>query len=201
VDADVAVSSGRLQIFQGDLTDEDAIRRAIRDNLSAETKDVIINCAGKPKSFSCCVGPPLIPDVLRVVVATMREKNLKRLLNQMGAMTVDKRLRGDPSYYPKKCGVRVCGPLMCIRGMLGDNEQVSPFLYTECDDIEWIVTRPGLLTDRKTKITPGKTKMGVVRKEPMSTAFVDLGAWTLEAVFDDSLVHTSPIPGYVSSSA
>ena len=54
VDPDAVLSSGRLQIFQGDLTDEDAIRRAIRDNLSAETKDVIINCAGRPKS---CIKP------------------------------------------------------------------------------------------------------------------------------------------------
>jgi len=190
----------RLQIVQGDLTDADAIKNVIREKLSPETGDVIINCAGKPKACSLCGGAPLLPDAVRAIVQGMREKGLKRFLNQMGAMTVDKRLRRDPSYYPKKCIVRFCGPLMCIRGMVGDNEQVAPFLYKECADIEWIVSRPGLLVEGKSKCGE-KYTMGVVWKEPFLTAYVDLGEWTVRAVFEDNLVHTSPTPGYVARSA
>ncbi len=189
-----------LRIIVGDLTNADQIRDAVRQ-LSSENGDVIINCAGKPKGFSLCGGKPLIPDVVRTIVQTMRECGLKRFLNQAGAMTTDKRLYKDPSYYPKKCMVCCCGPLLCIRGMVTDNSLLAPYIYRECDDIEWIVTRPGYLVEKPSKCSPngaiGSLGMGVVGKEPFSTTFVDLGQWTAKAVFDDTLVHTSPVPGYV----
>lgn len=188
----------QLKILEGDLRDDNAVRSAVRDSgLSQANNDVVVNCAGKPKAWGCFGGEPLIPGVVVAVVETMREVGLKRFLNQMGAMTTDPRGKKDPSYVPKKIMVRLCGPLMCIRGMVTDNELVAPYIYKQCADLEWIVSRPGLLVEKPSKCVGGKWEMGVVKKEPMTTIFADLGAWTLRAVFDDSLVQKAPIPGHV----
>ena len=81
--------------------------------------------------------------------------------------------------------------------MVMDNARVVPYVYREMDDLEWIVTRPGLLARSASKNTEKKA-LGPSKDEAFSVAFVDLGEWTAKAAFDASLVHTTPKLAYVA---
>ena len=120
------------------------------------------------------------------------EIGLKRILIQTGAMSADTRLDRDPSYLFKKFMVTFMSPLMWIKGMVSDNHALVPYVYREMDDLEWIVSRPGLLAEK-----PSKGALGVATSEAFVTSFVDLGEWTAKAVFDADLVHTAPVLAYV----
>ena len=75
--------------LEGDLTDLNAVRSAVRDSgLSHANGDVIIECAGKPKSCQILAGKPMLLPAVRAIAETMREIGLKRILIQTGAMSV-----------------------------------------------------------------------------------------------------------------
>ena len=111
-------------------------------------------------------------------------------------MSSDTRLYRDPSYLFKACLVTFMSPLMCIKGMVSDNHALVPYVYREMDDLEWIVSRPGLLAEKPSRSTDAKA-LGAAGSESFVTPYVDLGEWTAKAVFDANLVHTSPSLAYV----
>jgi len=192
-----ALMENNLKILQGDLTDLNAVRSAVRDSgLSHANGDVIIECAGKPKGCEILAGKPMLLPAVRAIAETMREIGLKRILIQTGAMTSDTRLYRDPSYLFKACLVTFMSPLMCIKGMVSDNYALAPYVYREMDDMEWIVSRPGLLAEKPSRSTDAKA-LGVAWSEAFVTSYVDLGEWTAKAVFNADLVHTSPSLAYV----
>ena len=99
VGVDPALVDARVTILRGELTDLDSVRSAVRDGgLSRDAGDVIVFCAGKPKSFALVAGAPMLLPAVRAIAETMREVGLKRILIQTGAMSLDGRLRRDPSY-------------------------------------------------------------------------------------------------------
>ena len=198
VGVDAALISSGLKIVVGDLTDLDAVRRVVRESgLSHANGDAIASVAGKPKS--CAVfttGEPMLLPAVRAVAETMRELGLKRFLLQTGAMCAS---RNDPTFYVKFFMTRVVSPLLCVKEMVVDNLRVAPYVYREMDDLEWIVTRPGLLSETTSKNTKKKA-LGPSTFEASSTAYVDIGEWTAKASFDASLVHTTPKLAYVATS-
>ena len=192
-----ALMQDKLKVLEGDLTDLNAVRSAVRDSgLSHANGDVIIECAGKPKAFQILAGKPMLLPAVRAIAETMREIGLKRILIQTGAMSVDPRLDRDPSYPFKTFMATFMSPLMWIKGMVSDNHALVPYVYREMDDLEWIVSRPGLLAEKPSKKTDAKA-LGVARSEAFVTSFVDLGEWTAKAVFNADLVHTAPVLAYV----
>ena len=102
-------------------------------------------------------------------------------------MSVDTRLDRDPSYPFKTFMVTFMSPLMWIKGMVSDNHALVPYVYREMDDLEWIVSRPGLLAEK-----PSKGALGVARARRSSRRSSTSG-WTAKAVFDADLVHTAPL--------
>ena len=136
----------------------------------------------------------LLPAV-RAIAETMREVGLKRILIQTGAMSLDGRLRRDPSYRAKRFMTFYMSPLLCIKDMVVDNWALTPYVHTEMMDLEWIVTRPGPLAETRSKNTEKKA-LGPASSDAF-TAYVDVGEWTAKAVFDADLVHTAPILAYV----
>ena len=194
---DDVASLEAISIIEGDLTRKVDIQRAIKE-LSQEDGDVVIQCAGKPKGCALFGGTPFLPEVVKNIVESMREAGLKRVLFQAGAMSADERYKADPDFAMKACMGSCCAPIFCIKGMISDNALTVPYIYQQCDDIEWIVSRPGALVDSVTK-NKDNTRLGVAKSEPMSTPFTDLGEWTVKAVFDSTLIHTAPIPGYVDN--
>eukprot|EP00520_Triparma_pacifica_P010599 CAMPEP_0118637320 /NCGR_PEP_ID=MMETSP0785-20121206/3089_1 /TAXON_ID=91992 /ORGANISM="Bolidomonas pacifica, Strain CCMP 1866" /LENGTH=227 /DNA_ID=CAMNT_0006528497 /DNA_START=1160 /DNA_END=1840 /DNA_ORIENTATION=+ len=171
---DDALVSSNLKIVKGNLTDATSIATVI-EQACLSNSDAIVNVAGKPQRAP--VKPPLIPVVIKTICDTMRKLKLGcTLLNQAGEMTVTNP-RTTP-YFLTRCMIRCFGPLLGIRGMLEDNEDVAHYLYNECSDIDWIMTRPGLLKDVDSKQTPTKV-MGIVKAGPSVTAHRDLAQWTV----------------------
>ena len=200
VGVDAALISSGLKIVAGDMTDLDAVRRVVRESgLSHANGDAIASVAGKPKSSAVfTTGEPMLLPAVRAIAETMRECGLKRFLLQTGAMCVDARLRGDPAYYFLFFMSRVMSPTLGLKESVMDNAMVVPYVYREMDDLEWIVTRPGLLARSASKNTEKKA-LGPSKVEAFfSVAFVDLGEWTAKAAFDASLVHTTPKLAYVA---
>ena len=55
-----------MKVLEGDLTDLNAVRSAVRDSgLSHANGDVIIECAGKPKAFQILAGKPMLLPAVR----------------------------------------------------------------------------------------------------------------------------------------
>jgi hypothetical protein len=196
VGVDPALVDARVTILRGELTDLDSVRSAVRDGgLSRDAGDVIVFCAGKPKSFALVAGAPMLLPAVRAIAETMREVGLKRILIQTGAMSLDGRLRRDPSYRAKRFMTFYMSPLLCIKDMVVDNWALTPYVHTEMMDLEWIVTRPGPLAETRSKNTEKKA-LGPASSDAFA-AYVDVGEWTAKAVFDADLVHTAPILAYV----
>jgi len=195
VDPDLA--KAHLFPFEGDLEDTEKVRKAVTDTgLSKDNGDVIIYCAGRRKSCSVLyANPPMNIIAVNAVVDEMRKKGLKRILYQGGAMSVDKRLYLDPMCCFKTFMVHCLSPLFCIKDMVVENARVTPFIYTECDDIEWIYTRPGWLLEGESRLSD-KLGFGVTNSDA-PCRYCDIGAWTAKAVFDEKLIHTTPYIGYV----
>lgn len=173
-----------LEVVKGDLTDLEAVRESVRG------MNYVVSVAGGPHSNKKYVNGFMERFVV-AVVSGCRKYNCNRFLFQAGAFSP---YPGHPLNRTAKFMRSVMAPLMGISSMLKDNDEVVKYLFSKCDDIEWTVTRPGMLKDGTSK---GMVKSG--DKMPMgSIRFVDLAIYTLkELVHEDGIyVHKCPYPVY-----
>ncbi len=127
-----------LEIVEGDFKDTHAVRKAVKGCSS------IICAAGDAKTQR---KEHIMSDLMHEVVDGMREHNVHRLVYQAGAFSPAP--GQDNPRMIKWFSRPVLGRLMGIHGMLEDNDEVITFLHDQASDIDWTVTRPGTLREKK----------------------------------------------------
>ncbi|MEM9192498.1 MAG: NAD(P)H-binding protein [Myxococcota bacterium] len=169
----------RLEVAEGDFTNTRAIRTALRD------ADSVI-CAGGNAKLS--KAGRVMSALVRDVVIGMREHGVRRLVYQAGAFSPAPSTRSPLSLRAMRT---VVGGLMGISGTLADNDEIMIYLDQEARDIDWTVTRPGLIRER-----PSKGPIRALSSPGPVCHFVDLAQFTLDTAMSDALTHEFPYVGY-----
>lgn len=173
-----------VMLVKADLLDAQAVGAA------CEGVDAVISMVGPPPGADTSPLPPAI----RAVVAGMRAHGVRRLIVQGGGFV---KLEGEPTLIDR--GLRaVFAAAMNEAAVLKGNDEMARFLVSECDDIDWTITRPGLLSD--------DGPAGVVEAMhdygpgmPGGTpSKVDLTRWYIDLIDDARATHKAPAPGYAA---
>lgn len=135
----------------------------------------------------------MMPEAIRNTVAAMRVHGIKRLIVQTGGFV---KLKGEESNLLERGAKGAFGLLMKEKATLEGNDKVSLFLQEECSDIDWTMTRPGMLSDN--------TEEGVVEAAfdygPGMPADhpskMDLTRWYIELLRDPKSTHKAVAPQY-----
>jgi uncharacterized protein len=172
-------SNPNLEVVKGDLSDADAIDRAVAG------ADYVVCTTGDAKASQAAL---VMSPFVRKLVASMRKHGVRRLLYQAGAFS-------PAPDQPSPIFIRVMrvllAPLLGISGMLRDNDEIMKFLTAEAKDLEWTVTRPGMIKDAATKgaIKPAD------RPGPAVT-YADVAAFNLDRVLSDAPPRQCPYLTY-----
>jgi NAD(P)H-binding len=118
----------------------------------------------------------------------MRKAGVKRLLYQAGAFSGDGKephvLEGATAAIAEQYG---------LTAMVNDNDAVTAFLVLEADDLDWTVTRPGMLAEEHSR---GEA---VIAEAPSAgtVAYVDLATVSLSILLDKGVSKaTTPFIDY-----
>ena len=142
-------------------------------------------------------GPPagaaksVMPEAIRNTVTAMREHSVKRLIFQTGGFV---KLKGEKSSVLESGARGVFSWMMKEKATLAGNDELALFLQEECTDIDWTITRPGMLSD--------EVEQGVV--EPAfdygpgmpsdHPSKIDLTRWYIELLDDKKSFHKATAP-------
>lgn len=182
-----------LELVKADLADGDAVAAACAGGVNA-----VVSLAGPPVKTKGVAH--MLPTAIRAVVAGMRTHGVKKLIIQCGAFV---RIDGKSDSLAEKAAKKAFGSLMGETETLQGNDEAAKFLVEECEDIDWIITRPAMLEDGPSKGTI-ETKPeveGLIDTDhPGGTPTkVDLTRWYLKLLDDPAAVKTAPKPQYSAS--
>ncbi|MEO0603941.1 MAG: NAD(P)H-binding protein, partial [Myxococcota bacterium] len=163
---------------RADVTDASAVAEAIRGTTLVFSA---LGYTGKPER------PILLPFVHEVVRA-MREHGARRFVYQAAAFS---ELPGQTNPPHVRYVLRpLIGWMVGIHPIWNEHDAVIRFLVEEAGDLEWTVTRPGMLSDGESK---GEL---VVRDAPGAATNQDLASFSLDALRTGAHVRRAPYVGY-----
>ena len=167
-----------LEVFQGDLTDMAAIDKAI------EGSDFVVSTAGDAKASK----GKMMTAFVTQAVQSMRKYGVKRLVYQAGAFSP---MPGQTLPLMLRMMRPTIGAMLGMTPMLDDNDAVMAYLVGNASDLDWTVTRPGMIREAASKGTlKGSTTPGP------AVTFADLAAFNLATAQSNTFVHESPYPAY-----
>ena len=174
-----------LKIIKGSGQDVDVLQDACRD------VNAVVSFVGPQRGAESSS----LPAVIRNTVAAMRAHGIRRLIVQTGGFV---RLAGEPVGLADKAARKAFVLAMNEKATLEGNDEVALFLERECNDIDWTLTRPGLLNDE-----PSKGGVEVAfdygpGNPPQTITKVDLSWWTFKLLNDPKSVHKAPTMQYAS---
>ncbi len=162
-----------LEVVQGDFANTDAVTAALAK------VDVVVCVAGNPAQSK---QQPLMLGLTKAIVAGMRTHGVKRFVYQAGAFSP---APGTKNPFLVRTLLRpLVGTIMGISGTLADNDTVMAYLDEQARDLDWTVTRPGMLIEQ-----PSKGALRVSAMFSTSSHFVDLARFTLDTVCSDAEIH------------
>jgi NAD(P)-dependent dehydrogenase (short-subunit alcohol dehydrogenase family) len=173
----------QLELVRGDLADADAVARA------CEGVAAVISLAGATRGARDNV----LPQAIRHVVAGMRAAGVRRLIVQVGAFV---KLDGEASTLVDRAAKAAFGALMHEQVTLAGNDEVAAFLQRDCADLDWTLTRPGLLDDGPSHgivETAFDYGPGTPSDHPSK---IDLARWTLGLLGDERSFRRAPTVQY-----
>jgi putative NADH-flavin reductase len=175
---------GNLEVIEGDMTDAEIVEESVQG------QDYVLVVAGGPHSNKN-YPKRFMEAFIRDLVPGMRRYNCDRLVFQAGGFSP---MAGKPLNMMARFMRSTMGTMMGIKYMLQDNDEVIKFLEGSCTDLNWTVTRPGMLKDGPSRgIIKGSNKM------PMSSInFSDLAVYSVRELVseDDAYKHKGPYPVY-----
>lgn len=156
-------------------------------------------CAGVV-AVVCMVGPPKgastseLGAAVRNVAAGMRVHGVRRLIVQGGGFT---KIDGAPS-VTERAMRRAFELAMNEAAMLQGNDEAARFLVQECADLDWTITRPGMLDERPASghveadhdYGPGRAGETIGK--------VDLTRWYVSLLDDAASFRRAPAPRYAA---
>ncbi|MAA79591.1 MAG: hypothetical protein CL916_10060 [Deltaproteobacteria bacterium] len=172
-----------LQIHKGDLNNLADLDEACT-NMTC-----VVSLAGPPIGAKTS----MMPEAIRNTVTAMRNNGLKRLIVQTGGFV---KLKGEESNLIERSAKGAFGFLMKEKATLEGNDKVSLFLQEECADIDWTMTRPGMLSDNPQE---GVVEAafdygpGMPADHPSK---VDLTRWYVDLLHDPKSTHKAIAPQY-----
>jgi nucleoside-diphosphate-sugar epimerase len=173
-------SSPNLEVFQGDLTDLIAVDKAI------EGADYLVSTAGDASKTG---KPMMMTAFITQAVTSMRKHGVKRLVYQAGAFSP---MPGQTLPFMLRLMRPTIGGLMGMEPMLADNDSVMAYLVANASDLEWTVTRPGMI-----KKAPSRGALkGTTTPASGSVNFTDLAAFDLAVAQSSDFVRQAPYPSY-----
>lgn len=179
-----------LELVQADLLDVDAVAAACAGGVNA-----VVSLAGPPVKTKGVAH--ILPTAIRAVVAGMRAHGIKKLMIQCGAFV---RIDGKSDSLAEKAAKKAFGTLMGETETLKGNDETAKFLVEECEDLEWIITRPAMLEEGPSK--------GTIETKPEVEGLIDtdhpggtptktdLTRWYLKLLDDPTAIKTAPKPQY-----
>lgn len=179
------MSHERLEVIVDDISDTNLVINTIKG------AHAIISVVGHALGDRAYKGGMLLPYV-KAVHLGMKEHGVKRLLVQSGAVAKPK----DESFSILKSLLlrQLFSRLSGDHGVHVDNDQVLDYLETTASDIDWIVTRPpGIVDD------PAELRAVIALKKmpfPPTVTFQQLAKYTVEAIIDNSFIHTANYCGH-----
>ena len=172
-----------LSTHQGDLTDPDALHSACQ-NISC-----VVSLAGPPLGAKSS----MMPEAIRNTVSAMRAHGVKRLIVQAGAFV---KLKGEPENLFHKGAKGAFGLIMKETATLEGNDKLALFLQDECDDIDWTITRPGMLTDNGVEgVVEAAFDYGPGTPSDQPSK-IDLTRWYIDLLRDSKSSHKAVAPQY-----
>ncbi|MEN0067021.1 MAG: NAD(P)H-binding protein [Myxococcota bacterium] len=171
--------SDRLEVATVDVTDTNAVARAIQ---GATMVFAALGYTGDP-------GRPVLLPFVQAVVQAMREHGARRFVYQASAFNSEP---GQSNPVHIRYLLRpLVGSIVGAHPIWNEHDAVIRFLVEEVSDLEWTVTRPGMLSDGQSKgvlavrATPGG---GVTNR--------DLATFSLNAVRTGDHARSCPYLGY-----
>lgn len=169
---------------------------------NGENPELLTNACQGIRAVVSFVGPKRgseyssLPDVIRNTVAGMREHGVRRLIVQTGGFV---KLSGEPVGFVDKAVKQTFALAMKEKATLKGNDEVALFLEKECSDIDWTITRPGLLSD---DISKGGVEAAFdygPGTPPQTITKEDLTWWTLGLLDEADSIHRAPTMQYTKS--
>ncbi|MEO1234520.1 MAG: NAD(P)H-binding protein [Myxococcota bacterium] len=169
----------RLEVMKVDVTDTAAVARAIA---GVDMVFAALGYKGQPDR------PVLLPFV-REVVRSMRQHQARRFVYQASGLS------SDPN-HPHPAVIRyilrpLVGWVLGVRALWSEHDAVIRFLAEEAGDLDWTVTRPGMLSDGESRGVPiaHETRAG-----PLN--YRDVAAFSLDAVTSGAYAGACPYLAY-----
>lgn len=169
----------RLDVVKADVTDAAAVANAI---VGATMVFAALGYSGRPER------PVLLPFA-QTVVRAMREHGVRRFVYQASAFN---REPGHPNPPHIRLLLRpAIGWALGIEPIWSEHDAVIRFLTEEARDLDWMVTRPGQLSDGESKgrLAVGDAAGGTVM-------YRDLAAFSLDAARTGAYARTCPYLTY-----
>ena len=149
----------------------------------------------------CMIGPPRGAEVsplgaaVRHVADGMRRAGVRRLIVQAGGFT---KIEGKPSLAEKimrKIFIWITNEAAMIAG----NDEMAEFLVQSCSDLDWTITRPGMLDERDAS-DPIEAAHDYGSGMPSDKiGKIDLTRWYVDLLSDERSYQRAPAPQYVKS--
>ena len=169
-----------LTIIEGSLEDSDKVKETVKGS------DYVISVAGGPRDPKKYPASMMTEFVKNLWPILDEEASVKAFLYQSGAFA-PKPDGSNP--FMLKIMRPIAGRMIGIKPLIDDNEAAMKFMDANPkESFKVIVTRPGRLVEKE----------GGVKLEASDTAtmeaitFQDLGAFTVEAIKDESLCNKYP---------
>ena len=172
-----------LETFQGDLTSLDDMYRA------TEGMEAVVSLAGPPLGAK----ESMMPQAIQNTVTAMRKAGITRLIVQTGGFV---KLKGEASNLVERSAKGAFGFFMKEKATLEGNDKLALFLQEECMDIDWTITRPGMLSDEGVQglIEPAfDYGPGMPSDHPSK---IDFTRWYIDLLDDKKSFHKAPTIQY-----
>lgn len=149
----------------------------------------------------CMVGPPRgakvspLGPAVRHVVEGMRQAGVKRLIVQAGGFT---KIEGTPS-FAEKLMRKIFIWMTNEAAMIAGNDEMAAFLSQTCSDLDWTITRPGMLDERE-ESGPIEAAHNYGAGMPSGKiGKIDLTRWYIDLIHDERSYQKAPAPQYRKS--
>lgn len=176
--------SERLTKVKGDYKSKEAIEDLVKDS------DVVVMMANLPRHLK--EEDDSVLDAIKMILESMKSNGVKRLIFQAGGFV---RLNGEASL---DCFSACCikdfflGYCQGEREILKSNQRVVDFLEATDIDVQWTVTRPGMLEHKGSK----GTAVDCWTDAAKIVTFTDLAMWTLEMIPRTETFRKAPFVKY-----
>lgn len=168
----VQIEDPNLQVLQGSITDVTNVDELVQGS------DFVILMLG---DINLQRHTKINTAFVKQLVPAMRRQGVKRFLYQAGGLSTPYKERLSPYLWILR---HTMG--RAYAGQHEDNEAVMEYLHEDAKDIQWIVHRAGIGSDR-----PSQGVLKRSRTQYSVATFADCADYNFRIIMDEDAIHTS----------